>query len=640
MVSEHNEHAPPGSGEEAASDEAPAADTPEAAQHEHAPAASPRHAVLAWPRLVLDWLRRDALVLLLFALVSLVAMSPVLPVLRTHVLGPPGDNFQHAYLLGWVGQSFLLGESPFIDPRLNYPADLALPATDASFLGMALVAPVTWLLGPPTAYNLLTFLAHMLSGYFAYLWIVRLTGSRAGGLVAGLIFLLAPYRIIRSYGQLNLISTQMLPLFFWALDRALIPPRPREKDLWLLGGATLLLGGFSQYLLVMCLVTGAVYALLLLLPRPGYLLHSGWRLVFSVGVGGLISILPYFSLLSCGIFEPFSVGRTRLWSADPLNFVLPPVVHPLWGSLVEQVRPEEYWGEKTLYLGLVPMLLALVGMATWGRVANRERRWVWLGVILAAVVFALGTDLWLNNQPVQRDDPFWLPAYYLSHLPLLGSMRVWARFGIIAVLFVALLAGVGTAFLVQRAGARRGTYLLVLLVALVVVDFLPPNVGASSPGPRPIDLWLAEQEGDFAVAFLPAEHDVANYQAMYGSLFHAKHLPAFVHSRHMPRTYEAYMYVAVDFPDPDAVQQLRAMDLRYLILEQRLFTGWRTPTWEEVTTALEDSDNLRIVTEVDGFVVLEFAAPEAAARPNIYAQPLWRVDSCAERALAANPAAP
>jgi hypothetical protein len=273
-------------------------------------------------------------------------------------------------------------------------------------------------------------------------------------------------------------------------------------------------------------------------------------------------------------------------------------------------------------------------------VANRERRWVWLGVILAAVVFALGTDLWLNNQPVQRDDPFWLPAYYLAHLPLLGSMRVWARFGIIAVLFVALLAGVGTAFLMQRAGARRGTYLLVLLVALVVVDFLPPNMGASSPGPRPIDLWLAEQEGDFAVAFLPAEHDVANYHAMYGSLFHAKHLPAFVHSRHMPRTYEAYMYVAVDFPDPEAVQQLRAMDLRYLILEQRLFTGWRTPTWEEVAAALEVSDDLRIVTEIDGFVVLEFTTPETAARP---VQPAWMSragSSCVERAFATNPAAP
>lgn len=567
------------------------------------------------------WLARDLPILLLFALFALFAMYPVLPAPRSLVLGSPGDNIQHAYLTGWVAQALLLGESPFIDPRLNYPDNLALAATDVSFLSMVLVAPATWVLGPTFSYNLIIFLSSLCSGYFTYLWLVRLTGSRAGGIIAGLAFMLAPYRIVHSYAHLNLVGTHILPLFFWRLDTALHPPSPRERDLWLLGGATFLVGAVSQYYLVLCLVTGATYALLTLLPRPGYILRSGWRLAVSVFFGTLLSILPAFSLLSCGILEPYNVGRTRLWSADPLNFILPPRIHPLWGTWIEQLRPEPYWGEKTLYLGLVAGLLALIPFVP--RLADgaaplweqaRQRRRVWLGVALVAAVFALGTDLWLNNQPLQRDNPIWLPAYYLAQLPLLGSMRVWARFGIITMLFVALLAGVGTTALLGRLHPWRGLA-LVVLVALVVLDFLPGNAGTTPLTPRPIDRWLADQPGDFAVAFLPAENDVANYQAMFGTLFHGKHLPAFVHSRHMPPAYVTFMLTAQQFPAPEAIARLHALHLRYLLLERRLFTGWRTPRWEEIAAALAQSPELRVVTEVDGFVVVEFTAQAASPIP-------------------------
>lgn len=583
-------------------------------------------AIGRWFELVRCWLSRDILALLLFTFFALLAIYPVLPAPRSLVLGSPGDNIQHAYLTGWVAQALLLHQSPFIDPRPNYPDDLALAATDVSFLSMIMVAPATWVLGPVFGYNLIMFLSSLFSGYFAYLWIVRLTGSRAGGVLAGTIFMLAPYRTVHSYAHLNLISTQMLPLFFWTLDTALDAPAPRERDLWLLGGATFLVGATSQYYLVLCLVTGAAYALLVIRTCPGiltYMFQSGWRVIVSVFFGALLSSQPSISLLSSGTFEPYNVGRTRIWSADPLNFVLPSRIHPLWGNLIEHLRPEPYWGEKTLYLGLMSGVLAAAALifhrhaclsdsftpavATTESTTHgmRRRLWVWAGVALVAAIFALGTDLWINNQPLQRDTPIWLPAYYLAHIPMLGAMRVWARFGIITMLFIALMAGVGTVWLLNHLPRWRAL-LLVLLVTLVVLDFLPGNAGTTVLTPRPVDLWLAQQPGDFAVAFLPAENDVANYQALFGSLSHGKHLPAFLHSRHMPRAYVTFMLAAQNFPDPGALAKLHEMKLRYLLLERRLFTGWRTPRWSEVETALKHSPTVRVVEEIDGFVVLEF----------------------------------
>jgi hypothetical protein len=546
----------------------------------------------------------EVLALLLFALAALAAMHPIFPDFRTRILGEHADNVQYAYMTGWVAQSLLLGESPFIDPRLNYPGDLALPATDAPFLSMLLVAPATWTLGPTFGYNLIIFLSHVLSGYITYLWIARLTGNRAAGFIAGLCFLLVPYRVIHSYGHLQLVSTQMLPLFFWALDNALQPPAPRERDLWLLGGATFLVGSMSQYYLVMCLLAGAAYTLFMVLPRWRYLLRSGWRLAASVFFGALPAVLPYISILGCGQLTPYNVGRTRIWSADPASFMLPAWFHPLWGDWFARLGSEAYRVEKTLYLGLVAVLLAAAGY-WWSRGEQRRRCRVWLSVALVAAVFALGTDLWLNNEPLQRDNPFWLPAYYLAHVPLLGAMRIWARFSVITMLFVSLLAGVGTAHLLDRLPRWRWLA-TVLLAALVLVDFLPGDADSSTLAPRAVDVWLMQQPGDFAVAFLPPEDDTANYEVMFGSLFHGKHVPAFNHAQHMPCAYRDFMLTAYEFPAPDAIQELREMGFRYLLLERSRYNGWRVPEWSAIEAAIAQSPAVRVVAEIGDFVVLEF----------------------------------
>jgi hypothetical protein len=549
------------------------------------------------------WLRRDWLALLIFTLATLAVLAPIVPALRSRVVGWAGENVQYAYMTGWMAQAPLLGQSPFVDPRLNYPDTLLLTATDVPYVSNLLVAPFAWLLGPTFAYNLIILLSFALSGYFAYLWIVRLTGSRAGGLIAGLAFLLAPYRIAQSYGHLQMVCTYALPLFFWALDYALEPPAPTWRALLLLAGATWLVGGASQYYLVICLVCGAAYTLLSALPRLGYLLRQGWWLLAGVAIGAAVSTLPYFSALLSGLYTPYPIADTRIWSVDPLNFILPARLHPLWGSLVEQVRPERFWIEKTLYVGVVAALLALLALA-WRHNPQRRRSLIWLGVMIVAAVFALGTDLHINNQPLQADNPIWLPAYYLAHVPFVGFMRTWSRFGVIAVLFVALLAGMGAARIAR--GVRRPRAALALVGALLVLDLLPGTVESSALAPRPVDRWLAQQPGDFAVGVLPTRDSLTNYQAMFGSLFHGKHLTAYNHPEHIPSAYSAFAERAATFPDARSIQALHGMGLRYLLLEKRLFDGAQRPAWSAVEAALARSSEARIVADLDGVVVVGF----------------------------------
>jgi hypothetical protein len=346
----------------------------------------------------------------------------------------------------------------------------------------------------------------------------------------------------------------------------------------------------------------------------------------------VVSALPYVPIWSAGGFSSHSIAELRKWSANPLDFVRPPLLHPLWGAQVQQLLPQPAWIERTLYLGAVPLALALVALfhrrdAEAQReelttssvpqcVCGEQYRWVWAATALLGALLALGTDLHWDNQPLQPESPFWLPAAYLARLPFVSLLRTWTRFAIVPILFTALLAGLGAARIVQIAKGKiqkadapqrlsHFTFYILpfALLALLVLDLLPGKIASFQLAPRPIDSWLAAQPGDFAVAFLPQIDDTTNYSAMYGSLFHGKHLPAYNHPSHLTPEYRRFRETADRFPE--SIEALRWMGLRYVLLERARYDGVITPAWSDVADALAREPWLRVVGEVDGVVVVE-----------------------------------
>lgn len=540
---------------------------------------------------------------------------PVLAAPSSRVIGWPGDNIQHVYAAGWIAEALRVGASPFIDPRINAPEGLALVSTDVPYVGYIVVAPLTWLFGSVFGYNVLLVLAHFLSGVCTYLWIKHLTNSRIGGLVAGLAFMLAPFRFVHSYGHPQIVSTYPLPLFFWTLDASL-RPQPKRKVLTGLAGATFLLGAASQYLLVIGLVCGIAYALLTLITRRVLLSLRVWFVVPTVLIGALLAATPYLITARDGIYTSYSLESTRIWSASPMNFVVPSHLHPLWGSFIEQRRPETLWIEKTLYVGIVPGILALIALR------HSDRRFVWVGTAFVAAILALGTDLHTGNVPFRPDDPIWLPAYYLHQLPGISLMRVWARFGIVTILFVALLAGVGAAYLTRPngaseppdrqalAGSNRSVKVRLIavgIVGFVVLDLMPGRIHDYTVlTPRPIDHWLAQQQGDFTVGFIPVISDTTNYYILFGTITHGKRTIAYMHGMHKPSIFRDFNERLQGFPDSVSVQRLQELGFRYLLLEKPIFDGIRAPSWNIVEQRMAEIPELRVVQEIGDVVVVEF----------------------------------
>jgi hypothetical protein len=552
-----------------------------------------------------SWIARDGLAIILFALAAMASMYPVMTCFPTRIIGWVGDNIQFVYLTGWVAEALRTGQSILVDPHLNYPQELVLSATDVPYLSMMVAAPAVWLGNPVGAYNIIMFFSSLFSGYFAYLWILSLTGSRFGAMVAGLLFLVSPYRIAHGYGHLPLVSTQFLPLFFWSLDRALQPEMPTHRDLFVLSAATFLVGfAASQYYLCISLVTGVVYAVLTIVPKKSYFVRHGWKLIVSVGLGAAVSAWPYLVALHEWVSSPYPISQIREGSASLLDFLVPSRLHPLWGTLVEQFYPRENWVEFTLYFGTIAIVLALVALLAKPE-PHRRRNKIWLAMVLFGTLMALGTDLHWNGHPVQQENPVWLPAYYLAHLPFVNLLRIWSRFAVIPILFIALLAGIGAAWIETRFRPRRP--MMLVITGLILLDLIPGRLHVTTLQPRPIDLWLAQQPGEISAAFLPPGFE--NYSAMYGSLFHHKRLPAFNHPKHLPAAFWSFFQQATYFPAPQSIRAFQDMRLDYLIVHKDSYDGIQLPRWIRVEEMLAHSEEVKVVAEVPPFVILAIRAP-------------------------------
>ncbi len=550
---------------------------------------------------------REVALFAFFFLVALYLMAPVLPHWRTQMYGGVGDSTIYAYMAGWMLHAVQNGQSPFFDPQLNFPDGLMLTGTDIPYLHLLAALPITERFGPVATLNSIILLCHFLSGYLPYLWIRALTQNRAAALVAGLAFVLTPYRIVHSV-HINLVATHVLVLFFWALDNALASTCNREnsqasrRKLFWLAGATFYAGGTSQYYLAICLVCGALYLALMN--------WRAWSRILPVWLlGALVSALPYLALVGGGTFQSSHILASRDYSASPLDFLIPSTLHPLWGRFVSNTLGVAN-SERTIYIGVAALFLAFIALRhkATDDALQRGRRRAWIGVIALAALFALGTDLHLLHGPLSSQHPLWLPSFYLGQLPFAGIMRVWARFGIVSILFVALLAGFGMARGMEKfpeSPQKRGVVAL-LGTMLVLLDLGTVLSTPQSLALRPIDRWLIRQPGDFVVASLPVSSEVAPlFQSAYASLWHRHRLPMTVHPKHQPPAFRRFYALAAKFPNQKSISGLQTMGFRYLLLDSAQFDGVATAHWSSVESALKRWPGLRFVDRVGSIVIVQ-----------------------------------
>lgn len=385
-------------------------------------------------------------------------------------------------------------------------------------------------LSPLGAYNVVLILTFALSGFFAYLLVAHLTGSRLAGFCGGLAFGFSPYRASQ-LAHIQVLASFWMPLALLALHRYVAG----RKWPWLVvfGAAWLLQALSNGYYLFFFPVLIALWLVWFVdwkrSPRTGLAIAAAW----------ILSSLPLVPVL-------LKYRAIHQW----LGLSRPP----------EEVQ--RYSGTLASFAHASPMLRLVPG----GAAANDET-FLFPGIAVLVIVAAATVYVALRHRDRMRSatarrSPFlfygaaavmmWLlalgpagPYRLLAYLPGFENLRVPARFAMLATLCIAVAAGIAAARL-----ARRHALAGAVCLAGLALDGWPRPMPLHPPPSR---IVLPDIPNALVVE-LPIDDAAVSVAAMYRSMFHRRPV-AGGYSGHTPP--HAFIFAAALWrQDPSVLVEL------------------------------------------------------------------------------------
>jgi hypothetical protein len=206
------------------------------------------------------------------------------------------------------------------------------------------------------------------------------------------------------------------------------------------------------------------------------------------------------------------------------------------------------FSEYTVFVGFAALGLAILGAWRGGR-----GRWFWLVATIAFFVLALGPVLHVAGEAnlLPGGGQLRLPyAWLYDALDLMRIARSVSRFAVMVMLGLAVLAGMGVAWLLSRLTARPRLRTVTpwLLAGAILFEFLPVPYPVSQPDTPAWYTTLSQAPGTGAVLNLPMNWDRPGY-LLYQTV-HERPLTVGYISRDDPRTLTTRVPV---------LQQLRAL---------------------------------------------------------------------------------
>jgi hypothetical protein len=383
------------------------------------------------------------LIVLFYSLLFTLFFSPVL---FHHALLAPGDGLLYH-------EAFFQSKKILWDTLLS----CGFPMT-ADPQVMAWYPPSLILSLVPGWWNVFVVSAYVMASCFAYGYVYTLTESRLSGLVSGIIYGMCGFMMAQLGHTAIIHAAVWMPLIIWSLEML----RRKVSRIWFVIGslaiACCVLAGHLQ-IVAYSLLLGAAYAIFMgwsaPIGRRRFYLNSLLLLILGIGLAA-IQLLPTAELATLSTRADYSFADFVSYSL-PINHVLLLLFPAVFGGS-QHYGIADYFGqwnltELTGYVGLLPLMLAAIGVAVF----RRQRVVIfWLCAAVLAFLLALG-----DQTPLAR---------LIYHLPVIGKFRAPARHVIEMTLAVSVLAGMGVAAILRRMATKRLILLIIsLLAALMAV---------------------------------------------------------------------------------------------------------------------------------------------------------------------------
>lgn len=533
--------------------------------------------------------------LLLFAGMAVLHTWPLAERPTTWSRHDNGDAMLNEWIIAWVAHQLPRDPLHLFDANIFYPEPNTLAFSEHMFVQGVMGAPLIWA-GLPTllVYNLLIMAGLALTGWTMCLVVYRWTGDYWAAIVAGLLLAFNAHSLTR-LPHLQAMHVEFLPLAVYALDRLFA--RPRIITAVGLGAAIALQALTSNYMLVSMAFAMTVAAAV----RP-----AEWR---GAGRGGVFLLLLLAAALASVVLIPFLLPYLHAQQAQGLTRPLDArwLYEGSWrdylatGSRLHfRAWSARFWSDSAtaLFPGFTPLLLT--GVAALSGIAWRDRTLrLWVAIGVAGFLLSFGTGL---------------PGYGLLYriVPLLQGIRAPVRFGYLALVAIAALAGFGLAWLNRSAWLSRGRRRLAFgLVAAVLVTVETARLPIGySPGYQVPEVYRAlalERPG--AVVELPLPPPLVfdrNAPYMLNSMIRWWPLVN-GYSGFRPESYQKRRVDLALFPADESIAVLRRLEVRYIVIHREEFSH----RWPDALERLDAARALRPVAAAGDIAIYRLQDEDA-----------------------------
>jgi hypothetical protein len=587
--------------------------------------------------------RSDLTVLILYLLLTFLLTWPMPLQMSTHLAGQSNDVYSNLWNNWWTEKTVLEGHYLYFSPYIYHPYGVSLTLNSFSHLNTLLWFILRPLMGTVAAYNTTILLVYPLSGYGMFMLVRYLTGSAPAGFIAGLIFAFSPYHMVESAHPV-LVTTQWLPPFLLFLIKTI-----RHKTRRILHATIALLflwltGLSSWHLFAFALILAATYVIYSLIAER----HLwDWKLAILLAGAGLGCALLLAPLAYPILSEQLSTDTPHLAfpaqvaeGNDLLSFLLPSPYHSFFGRLTAPVHEQfKLAGRRPAYLGFAAVGLALLAVKT-----HRRSAIYWCST--GALFFVLSIGPYVKVYGHQLHD-FVLPWA----VPIAGFFRNPYRFNTLIQMCLAVLAGWGSASLLESLSRRKQRNLMLVTAGLAAVIILEC---VSVPLPRTelhvpsFYYLLAEEDSDIAVVEVPIgrryDKEYLYYQTIHGQPTVNGHL-----SRPPQNAYrfltEVPILSALLANQPPAWSErhifsqlaaLAARNVKYVILHRQRLAPEKLEAWRDYfafAPVFEDEQLVVYHTEPQAVPIARPAPELTLAWVGLPATPLYQGDAFSVEAV-------
>ncbi len=503
-------------------------------------------------------MRKHIVILLIFFFLFIIITLPFIFGIATYILG----FFSTDEPLSLLWDSWRIKFSVFNHLSLkqtsliSYPFNVDLYSSGYYSYGWMSWHHILSILTSPVV----TFNTQIVVNFFfiflcSYMLVFFLTKNVLSSFLSGMIFSFCPYQFIRSWQHLGLTYNQWIPLcLFTAI---LLKENSAKKYCVYFALSLFLLYSFDHVIMYMTSISLLAYFIYLLLYNwnkkisDKNLLFPDIKYLKKVIISGFFVFLlltPQFLPLLKNLFKKNSIASAYnlynrpfedlfIQSAKPLSYLLPAAVHPVFGKFTENFVGTVLYGasftEHTLYLGWTSLILAFVAVRKWKKnrressshqitkSPEQEKEHFYIGFFIFLAVAA-----WLFSQP-----PWWkigplkiyMPSFFMYKI--LPMFRAYCRFGIVVMLAVAVLAGFGLKFILEKfKNGKTKIAIAAFFCGLVLFEFWnwPPFKVIDVSKVPAVYYWLKEKKEDLAIAEYPLDASSPNEMYKFYQIKHEK----------------------------------------------------------------------------------------------------------------------